>query len=156
MVKKEQDKITFSYPELFTDVCILSAYMAKSLSVDSGKDIDEFVITDDEDDVYEVCLRQALPHIYDALLKMSTDVNNSFDGTAKFSIVDNEQYNSNSLTSIDLTLRECLSYGVLSEFYSINVSAELFNVALGKFRDSLRQLQQRLFQLKKKSISSNI
>lgn len=156
MVKKEQDKIIFSYPELFTDVCILSSYMAKSFSVDSGKDIDEFVITSDEKDVYEVCLRQTLPYIYDALLKVSSGIENSFNGSAVFSIVDNGQYNSNVLTSVDLTLRECLSYGVLTEFYSINVNAELFNVAQGKYRESLRQLQQRLFQLKKKSISSNI
>ena len=72
--------ITFSYKneEMFNDVSLLSAYMTKNLAGDKGSMMDEFTITDDEKDVYEVCVKQALPSIYESMLKISFGVTDAF------------------------------------------------------------------------------
>jgi hypothetical protein len=69
---RNDGKITFSYnsDELFNDVGILSAYMTKNIITDKGDALDEFAISDDEREVFEVCVKQTLPNIYETLMKM--------------------------------------------------------------------------------------
>jgi hypothetical protein len=163
MVKKEYGTITFSYSndELFNDVSLLSSYMVKNMVFEAGSALDEFVITDDEKDVWKVCLKQALPNIYEALLKISSGVTDSFNdnvevGSKKYlqiKIKDNKEYNTNVLSIVESTLRDCINYGTLVEFYSININDGLLNLAKGKFNNYMFQLNKRLFQLKKKSIN---
>lgn len=170
---KEIGVITFSYnsDELFNDVGILSAYMAKSINLAA---VDEFSVSDDEKDLYNVCVKQALPNIYEAMLKISTGVEDAFNDSAKvlknetdglfrkagtyveLSIEDNDAYNKNVLSIVEATLSTCLKYGILTEFYSIRLNADLYALAKEKFNNSLYQLKQRLFQLKKKTISSQL
>jgi hypothetical protein len=154
--------ITFSYKneEMFNDVSLLSAYMTKNLAGDKGSMMDEFTITDDEKDVYEVCVKQALPSIYESMLKISFGVTDAFgvveaegEKHIQFSILNNDAYNSNVLSLVDATLNTCIKYGILAEFYSVCANGELFSMAQNKFLESLAQLKQRLFQLKKKAIA---
>lgn len=163
MVKKEYGTITFSYSndELFNDVSLLSSYMVKNMVFEAGPALDEFVITDDEKDVWKVCLKQALPNIYEALLKISSGVTDAFNdnvevGSKKYlqiKIKDNKEYNTNVLSIVESTLRDCINYGTLVEYYSININDGLLNLAKGKFNNYMFQLNKRLFQLKKKSIN---
>jgi hypothetical protein len=82
---------------------------------------------------------------------------NRTEGTyIEFNIQNNDSYNANVLSLVDATLLNCLKYGVLAEFYSICVNAELFRIAQDKYTTSLFQLKQRLFQLKKKTVSSQL
>lgn len=173
----EGDKlITFYYDSdgLFNDVSLMSAYMTKNIKGDSGSLMDEYSISDDEKDMYKVCVRQALPNIYEAMMKITFGVESAFDddvniptkettgllreaGTyVEFNILDNSAYNENILSLVDATLNNCLKYGVLAEFYSVCVNAELYRLAQDKFTTSLFQLKQRLFQLKKKTVSSQL
>ena len=71
---KKDGEITFYYnsDSLFNDVSILSAYMTKNMASESASVIDELVITDDEKEVYEVCVKQSLPNIWETLMKMSS------------------------------------------------------------------------------------
>lgn len=184
MYGKTNGNITFYYDsdKLFNDVSLMSAYMTKNLKSEAGSVMDEFSISDDERDVYDVCVRQTLPNIYEAMMKITHGIDNAFDddvevaenaeitggvaientlGRAKgtyveFNIQDNDEYNSNVLSLVDATLLNCLKHGVLAEFYSICINAELFRIAQDKFTTSLFQLKQRLFQLKKKSVSSQL
>lgn len=163
MVKKESGTITFSYSndELFNDVSLLSSYMVKNMVFESGSALDEFVITDDEKDVWKVCLKQALPNIYEALLKISSEGADAFKenvavegkNSLQIKIKDNNEYNANVLSIVDSTLRDCINYGTLVEFYSINIHDGLLNLAKGKFNNYMFQLNKRLFQLKKRSIN---
>lgn len=173
---KTTGEIAFYYDsdKLFNDVSLMSAYMTKNLKSEAGSMMDEFSISDDEKDVYKVCIRQTLPNIYETMMKITSGIENAFDdevvvstdesdglkrknGTyIEFVMQDNDSYNANVLNLVDATLLNCLKYGVLAEFYSVCVNAELFRLAQDKFTTSLFQLKQRLFQLKKKSVSSQL
>ena len=72
----------------------------------------------------------------------------------EFTILDNKAYNYNSLALADGVIDECIKYGTLSSFYSINVSAPLQKLAQDKFASNLLLLEQRLFPLKKKQMIS--
>lgn len=168
--------IAFSYnsDKLFNDVSLMSAYMTKNLKTEAGSVMDEFNISDDERDIYDVCVRQALPNIYETMMKITSGVDNAFsdeielttdetDGLKRakgkyieFNIQNNDAYNSNVLNLVDATLLNCLKYGILAEFYSICVNVDLHRIAQDKFTTSLFQLKQRLFQLKKKLVSSQL
>ena len=152
----------------------MSAYMTKNLKTEVGSVMDEFNISDDERDIYDVCVRQALPNIYETMMKITSGVDNAFsdeielttdetDGLKRakgkyieFNIQNNDAYNSNVLNLVDATLLNCLKYGILAEFYSICVNVDLHRIAQDKFTTSLFQLKQRLFQLKKKVVSSQL
>ena len=168
--------IAFSYnsDKLFNDVSLMSAYMTKNLKTEVGSVMDEFNISDDERDIYDVCVRQALPNIYETMMKITSGVDNAFsdeielttdetDGLKRakgkyieFNIQNNDAYNSNVLNLVDATLLNCLKYGILAEFYSICMNVDLHRIAQDKFTTSLFQLKQRLFQLKKKSVFSQL
>lgn len=201
MFGKTSGKITFYYDsdKLFNDVSLMSAYMTKNLKSETGSIMDEFSISDDERDVFDVCVRQALPNIYESMMKVTKNDEAAFDdahilaigterttkgdGDAKtenavsikdgtdenavagtlgrfagtyveFNIMDNDAYNDNVLNLVDATLLNCLKHGVLAEFYAICVNGDLYRISQDKFTTSLFQLKQRLFQLKKKSVSS--
>lgn len=171
---KEENRITFYYniESLFNDVSLLSAYMAKNISPEVGTALDEFSVTDDEKDVFGICLKQTLPNISEVMMKLSSCITNAFDGNAvvsadettglkrkagtyvELTIRDNYAYNANVLPLVDATIEECLKYGALAEFYSINTNAVLQNISQSKFADCLQLLNQRLLQLKRKSTSS--
>lgn len=206
---KTTGNITFYYDsdKLFNDVSLMSAYMTKNLKNEGGSAMDEYSISDDEKDgVYGVCVRQTLPNIYEAMLKITSGVESAFNGEyiveigeerktqtsgtgtsavttempvnkdatgkdlnakdntlgrfagayVEFSIQDNDAYNNNVLNLVDATLLNCLKHGILAEFYSICVNADLYRISQDKFTASLFQLKQRLFQLKKKSVSSQL
>lgn len=174
MVGKINNTIVFSYDsdKLFNDVSLLSAYMVKNLGNENGSLLDGFAITGDEKDVYEVCLSQTLPDIYEHIIKTTSGVTDAFKtetisadegqtglmrpkGTyVVVSVKDNEAYNENILSLVEPTLYDCIKYGTLSEFYSVNLNADLLSLARAKFNECLSQLNRRLFQLKKKSVKS--
>lgn len=164
-------EVTFFYnkEKLFDDVGLLSAHMAKSVSSD-GAAIDEYSITTDERELFDICVKQTMPNIYEALMKLSSGVSDAFNddvevkedelndlerkvGTyIEFTINDNTSYNSNVLNMVDTTIDTCLKYGTLMEYYATCINAGLQKAAQDKFIVSLEQLKQRLFQLKKKSV----
>lgn len=177
MFGKVSGKILFYYDskELFNSVSLMSAYMTKNLKSEQGSIMDEYSISEDEKDVVDVCVRQTLPNIYEAMMKITSGIESAFDNDADgdelsslgledvtgdtyivFTIQDNAKYNENVLNLVDSTLLNCLKHGVLAEFYSICVNADLFRIAQDKFTTSLFQLKQRLFQLKKKAVSSQL
>lgn len=172
---KKVGNITFSYKtsELFDDAALLSAHMAKNTVIPEGSALDEFVLTNDEKDVFEVCVKQVMPDIYENLMKMSSGIEDAFcvetianiekDGLQRtsgvyisFNINDNNAYNENVLALVDATLLSCLKYGALAEFYSVNLNGDLGRIARDKYTASIMQLNQRLFQLKRKSISPQL
>lgn len=173
---KTEGTITFFYDSkgLFNDVSLMSAYMTKNLSNEGGSLMDEFNISDDEEDIYKACVRQTLPNIYETMMKITTGTADAFSdevevaeteatglkrekGTyIEFTIIDNKEYNTNVKNLVDATLLNCLKYGILAEFYSICVNMELYKIAQDKFTANLFQLKKRLFQLKKKAVSSQL
>lgn len=154
----ENGAIKFSYTAdtLFNDVGLISAFMTKNLQNEKGSLLDEFAITSDEREVFDVCVNQTLPNIFDEMLKMSANVTGieNKDGNIILSVRDNNSYNDNALTLVDMTIYDCLKYGVLKEFYSICVHADLLGLAQSKYAEMLHLLNKRIVPLKMRSISS--
>lgn len=155
--------VTFTYDagELFNSVCLLSAYMTKNIVTGSGSSLDKFCITEDEKDIYDECLKQTFPDIYANLMDIADCRESAFDdGTnsdeVSISIKNNNAYNINVLPLIDATLHDCLKYGILSTFYSINVHDLLYSATKQKMEASLSQLKTRLFQMRKKPVSPQV
>ena len=162
MIEVANNVIVFSYKreDLFNDVSLLSAYMVKNMVIKEGSALDEYSITEDEKDVWGVCLKQALPDIYEAFLKISSGVVDAFfeepvsnNSIISITIDDNKAYNNNVLRLVESTLRDCINYGTLVEFYSVCLNDALYNVAKGKYASCMYQLNKRLFQLKRKKVS---
>lgn len=85
--KSLSGEIIFFYPHasLFDDVKHQSAFMCKNIVSKDGEDLSErFMITDDEQDMFEVCLREALPDVYEVLKPLTHDIENAFDGNAVY------------------------------------------------------------------------
>lgn len=158
MATKENGAIKFSYKadDLFNDVGLISAFMAKNLQNEKGSLLDEFAITSDERELFDMCVKQALPNIFDEMLKMSSCVTGieEKDGNIILSFRDNNSYNDNALTLVDMTIYDCLKFGVLKEYYSICLHTDLLALAQGKYAEMLQLLNKRLVPLKMRSISS--
>lgn len=169
---KTNGVITFSYDteQTFDDVSKLSSYMVKNLGEESGSMLDELAISADEREVYDVCLNQALPTIHESMVKLASGISDAFGEVTvsskeatglereagryiEFNINDNDSLNENIKALVDESLYTCLKYAILSEFYSVNVNRDLYKVANNKFADSMFNLNKRLFQLKKKSVT---
>ena len=180
----DKAKVLFYYNRdtLFNDVSLMSNYMAKNLTSKDGNSLtDDYAISDDEKDMFDVCVRASLPDIYESMAKVTNSIIPAFDddvtedgttsgkditGTVtvtiaaghyvEFALLDNGAYNANVLTMVDASLNNCLKQGVLKEFYSNVIQPDFFKVSSDRFVSELFKLKQRLFQLKKKSVVSNL
>jgi len=74
----------------------------------------------------------------------------------EFTLLDNGAYNANVLTMVDASLYNCVKHGTLKEIYSTIVNPDFFKLCADRFVAELFKLKQRLFQLKKKSVVSNL
>lgn len=176
-------KILFYYNRdtLFNDVSLMSNYMSKNLSTKDGNALtDDYAISDDEKDLVQVSIRATLPDIYEAMAKITNSVIPAFDdeveedgtrsgkditdttktigaGTyVEFTLLDNGAYNDNVLTMVDASLYNAIKHGTLKEVYSTIVNPDFFKLSADRFVTELFKLKQRLFQLKKKSVLSNL
>ena len=175
-------QILFYYNKdlLFNDVSLMSNYMSKNLTTKEGNSLtDEYAISDDDKDVFDVCVRQALPDIYEAMTKITYGVENSFEDSytvgasttdreyfvngsgvvtngdyVTFRLLDNDAYNENVLLLVDASLLAAIKQAILKEYYSIVIQPDFFKVTTDRYMAELYKLKQRLFQLKKKSVSS--
>ncbi len=174
----EGAKIKFLYNRdtIFNDVSLMSNYMSKNLSTKDGASLtDEYAISDDEKDLVKVCIRACLPDIYESMAKITNAVSFAFDddveeeaGTdqrqasyaaghyVEFLLQDNGAYNDNVLTMVDASIYNAIKLGTLKEVYSTLTQPEFFNTCATRFLGELYKLKQRLFQLKKKSVVSNL
>jgi len=160
-------KIQFYYNRdtVFDEVSLMSNYMAKNLATKDGNSLtDEYAISEDERDLVNISIRAALPDIYEAMTKITTLVADAFDddvtvsgnSCVSFTILDNAAYNDNVLSIVDASLNNCVKFGTLKEIYSALPQPEFFNSCSNRFVGELFKLKQRLFQLKKKSVVSNL
>lgn len=176
-------KIVFFYNRetLFNDVSLMSNFMAKNLTTKEGNSLtDDYAMSDDERDLFGVSVQQTLPDIYEAMTKITSGVVPAFDDSVsesagtigkditgvdvtiaagdyvEFYLLDNDAYNANVITLVDASIYNALKQGTLKEFYSTIVQADFFKLCADRFLAELFKLKQRLFQLKKKSVSSNL
>lgn len=81
-VETETGRIRFYYKRdvLFNDVSLMSNFMAKNLTTKDGDSLtDDFAISDDEKDMFGVCLQQTLPDIYESMAKITNGIDSAFE-----------------------------------------------------------------------------
>lgn len=178
--KEVPGQIIFYYPHsaLFDDVQHQSAFMCKNIVSKEGEDLSErFSITDDEKPMFQLCLRETMPDIYDTMkalthgipdavydtitgadLKMldyshlaQLDVDNHAD-YAVVRIQDNEAYNPNTVRVVDAALRSSIEQGVLSTFYTRVTHPEITKMAATMFVGQMQALASRIIPLRKKTV----
>jgi hypothetical protein len=149
--------------DLFNSVSIRSSYRAKMVKDAEGtSQLDDVAISQDERDIVEEILEQAIYDVFGELFKITESVTDPvfFDETVTLVdasqvtasgglIKDNAAFNANVLPNIDKKIENCLRYYVLSEWYvsaSMGADAEL---NFGRYKDYLRQVKNLTFQLRK-------
>ncbi len=168
-------QIVFYYPHtaLFDDVQHQSAFMCKNIVSKEGEDLSErYAITGDEKGMFDICLREAMPDIYDAIKGITYGIENaidesmtgaalkqiasslSVDDNALFVVIcvqDNGAYNPNDPRISDNALQSAIEAGVLSEFYSRVTHPDLTKLSATEFVSSVKNVVDRTMPLRKKS-----
>lgn len=145
---------TYEVDDLFTDASRVSAFTSKNLRDKEGNAmVDTFALSEDERGVYLQGMKSILPDIYDLLIKLTSDIDNAFivsDTEIKFIINDNDAYNANLLLLLYNAIRETLIQGSLKVWYRTSLHGDLFKIYNESYQQSLTELYNRLFQLKRK------
>lgn len=172
-------QIIFYYPysELFDEIQHQSAFMCKNVVSKEGEDLSErFAITDDEAGMFQICLFETMPDVYDTMKTLTHGISGAvFDGItgadlklldyehlapldvenkAKYAvirIVDHAAYNPNTVTLVDSTLRSTIEMGVLASFYMRVTHPDITKMAASMFTGQNQALANRIVPLKKKT-----
>ncbi len=151
--------LTFSYTkaEIFNTACLISAYMTKNLKDGDASAMDDYSMTDDEEDMYNACLESSLPDTWETVLKITSHSTSGAysisSGAPSITIQDNDAYNANTVDLVSASIKNCIIYGVLRDFYATCYHPELLKVANDRYNAEIAKLEHRLFQLKKKALA---
>lgn len=162
MFKKEAKNIIFTYKKdlIFDVISNITSYRARTISSASGGQISEnLFISNDDKDTFDISIKSILPDIYEKIMKLSSGVENAYssDGTdIKIIMSDNAAYNSNVIGMVDATILECITLGCIKEWYKTCAQAEFKKEFDNLYMLEMQKLSDRLFQLKKKQIVSNL
>lgn len=149
-------KFSYGKDEIFHKCCLISAYMTKNLKDGGNSAMDDYSMTDDEEDMYMACLESSLPDTWETVLKITSSVTGAYDindGAPEITIQDNEAYNDNTKDLVDASMKNCIVYGVLRDFYAACYHPDLLKVSGARYEAELAKLEHRLFQLKKKALA---
>ena len=173
-------EIIFYYPHklLFDNVQHQSAFMCKNVVSKEGEDLSErFAITDDEQPMFELCIAETAPDVYDVMKSLTYKIEEAMHGAISgadfiqldpalaqltdidsaekyfvFRINDNGAYNPNTVRLVDSALRSTIEQGVLSSFYTRVTHQELTKLSATMFVGQLQALTQRILPLRKKVV----
>ena len=168
----------FPHAQLFDEVQHQSAFMCKNIVSKEGEDLSErFSITDDEASMFELCLGETMPAIYDTIKVLTHGIEDAWfatisggdllmldydhlaqldiDRNANYVVVriqDNGAYNPNTVKLVDVALRSTIEQGVLSNFYTRVTHPDLTKLSATMFVGQNQALSQRIIPLRKKSV----
>ena len=164
----------FKHADLFDDVQHQSAFMCKNIVSKEGEDLlERYAITDDERPMYDICIRETMPDVYDVMkpimygiVNAVTDVMNQADldtliGTPSptpssdtyvvVCVQDNGAYNPNDLKNVDTAIRTMIEQGVLSFFYTRVIHPDLTKMAASMYAANGETLAIRIMPLRRKT-----
>lgn len=138
---------------LFDSVSFQSTYMTKNMVNKEGQSIgEEYAMSEDERDAFTLSLDVVASDIFEIFLKQTSGVNDAYSISSSeisISILDNNAYNSNVLTLVDMAIKECIVSGCLKEWFITCSHADLIKLSNEKYFIAKELLKRRLFQLKK-------
>ena len=176
--KAIEGKIVFYYPHgsLFEDVQHMSAYMCKNVVSKDGEDLSErYAITDDEADMFSICLRETVPEVYDAVKVLTHGIEDAlYDDilgsefetldpafgeldlvpTERYVVIitqDNAAYNPNEPKLADSAIQTALEQGALAEFYVRVAEKSLTEMSAAQFDLARSNVSRRIIGLRKKT-----
>ena len=172
-VSKITGQIVYYYPhaDLFNDVQEQSAFMCKNIVSKDGDDlVERYVITPDEEHMFKLCLREALPSIYDTVRVLTHGIDDAITDamdastlggiisatmpTGKYVVIrlmDNGAYNPNEVKIVDSALQTAIELGCLSEFYTRVIHQDLTKLSAAKFSAQMSVVANRIIGLRKKT-----
>lgn len=153
--------VEFSYEtaNLFDTVSLQSTYMTKQMVTGAGVNIGEdYALSEDERDAFNLSLDITMSEIFEIFLKQTSGIQDAYSITeseVKVTILDNNAYNNNVLTLVDMAIKDCIVAGCLKGWFEVCSHADLFKMSSDKYFMSKEILKRRLFQLKKKRAFSS-
>jgi len=170
-VKYPTNQITFYYTRssLFNNVSLRTHYRASRIKDEKGETkVDEYAMSEDESDAFDVFAQDAINDAFQILLKMTTGVTGAIvingtvhtgaatesNGTYGMKIVDEDAYNDNNLTTVDDGLKKYIEAHIMVSWYNLIGWTDEEIKWMAKLGDIRRDLiNNRLFQLRKKSLT---
>ena len=167
--------ILFAYKrdDIYDDVRHLSTFMAKNAVSKEGQPLlEQFSITEDEEPMFMLCLRDCLPDVWEVMVKLTHGVDEPYKSDEEyetdttvgditftadtpyvtFRLVNSGAYNPNLLTIVDSSIRSTMEQGVLEKWYTRIAQADLLKVAQVGWASEASSLARRLMQLLRKSV----
>ena len=165
------DYIQFYYltEDLFSNVSLRSMYRALNIKAESGESlIDDFAISEDERDAFNVLIRDAAHEVFQHVLKMCKGITSAlvldsfiFIDDASSSgpyyavkVLDNDAYNENNLEIVENTIKMLLQVHVLKNWYELKGHTDEQTKLMAKYNSlKIKLINKDLFGLKKPSLS---
>jgi len=163
--------LTFYYPktQLFNNVKLYTTYRAKMIrDKDGTSQIDNYAMTDDEVDAFEIFAKEAIINLFQLVLKMANGIDDAvtIKGTYTDSssvahlevyavtINDEEAFNENNLYTAEDGIKQFLHASIMSAWYSLVGLTDLQGEWLLKIADIRRDIiTNRFFGLRKVKLS---
>lgn len=173
-----QGQIIFYYQNssLFDDVQHQSAFICKNIVSKEGEDLSErYAITNDEEPMFKLCLRETMPDVYDIVKPITYGIKDAWydditgqqlknldtslsvlvvENTGYYTVIrvqNNKAYNPNTVKLVDSALRSTIEQGVLANFYTRVTHPEITKMATTMYAGQSNALTQRIIPLRKKS-----
>lgn len=155
--------------DLFDNISLRSLYRALNIKTDSGESlIDDFAITEDERDAFNVLVRDAAHEVFQNVLKMCKGVSDALvlndvllidDSSSSgpyyaVKVLDHEAYNENNLELVENTVKMMLQVHVLKNWYEMKGHADEQTKLMAKYNAlKIKLINKDLFQLRKPLLS---
>lgn len=138
--------------KLFDIVSMRSTFMTKTMKNEKGELIgEEYAISADEKNAFEVILRVVLSEVFEAFKKHTDGITSSYQITAteiNIKINDHAAYNKNDLDLVDMAIEDAIVDGCLQGWFALRAQADLSAFTASKFANSQELLKRRMFTLK--------
>jgi len=162
--------IAFYYQKtpVFENISLRTMYRARNLKDDKGESqIDDYAMSADELDAFEIFIKQAIYDAFDIVMKMTTSLTDPvfIDETITiaaapvtnaygFNIFDEEAYNENNLYTTDDGIRKYIDAHIMTNWYDLVGHNDEYTKWLARRDDARMELiTRKLFQLRKPLLS---
>jgi len=151
--------------DLFNSVSLRSLYRALNIKSEAGEAlIDDFAITLDEEDAFDLLIRDAAHEVFQYVLKMCRGVTDALvlddaieilgvPDTGPYyavHVLDNEAYNANNLELVENTVKMLLQVHVLKNWYEMKGHTDEQTKLMAKYNSlKIKLINKDLFQLRK-------
>lgn len=156
-------RFTYLFSTIMARVQEETQYRARLIKAQDGNIlIDEYAISDDEDDILERYSQDAIHKVGDRVNLLTSGINLTGTGAIYTDssgvyacLVNHEQYNNNILTLIDNQIELMITHYVLSLWWEKCALMDEMKIALVKYNNAKKSLTDIIWELRKPDIDSD-